>query len=646
MKVLDTDWRAFLQVLERYRRLPYGARKFLVEQVRPRQPVSLHFAGEWQQALVESGLMVLSPTHKNMAVDQRFRGFSRALRACHRCHVLTAPSRDTFADYVAEVLDGPEIAAFSGAGNSYYYYRDYHAVQGVYGRVCSTEWVKQFLAASSPKWEVPYLSPGHSVYFASTAILEGAKAIIRALAPGGVPVPLAQLPGMCSDVPLEVLGDALLAGFRYLLFFPAVIGEGTEPSVGLWPGTGEKLSGVPPKAPDPVTVAEPFHSPFLVEDMVAVLSACAVNAPRVRANDGQLFEADKKVLLENFSSLPVWLEGNLNISVDWRLSTSIDFLRMLEFLLLSRKSNRVQVSQGANQWLGLTPKQRLKAVLASLRGKHQQMLVPIRVYYPEERDSVGKALLQAYAGAGDEFVRFHDFLKYARERDNPYVSMAARETWYPHGDRSERELEEEWDQALTGFLQSRLVGLGCVSMGRDAPGELCFAPAPPLRFLAGLAEDFEFADTAPGHIVVQPNFDVVFLGPSAKAEAELGRFCERKGRHIGTLFRITKGSILMAAAVGLKAEGVLATLKQYCSGEVPANVEREIKGWFGQYREVVLFPAMLVHCPDRETAARVISAAGQQVVALTETVLEWRGGKPPSAVVKKLREMGVFLREN
>ena len=120
--------------------------------------------------------------------------------------------------------------------------------------------------------------------------------------------------------------------------------------------------------------------------------------------------------------------------------------------------------------------------------------------------------------------------------------------------------------------------------------------------------------------MVQPNFDVVFLAPAPRAEAEFSRFAERKGRHMGTLFRITKRSILAAAAAGLTLEQTFETLRQCCSEELPPNVRREISGWFAQCRRVSLRPAVLIHCPDAETAARIQAVAGSKVTLITDAI--------------------------
>ncbi|SPF51080.1 hypothetical protein SBA4_4590043 [Candidatus Sulfopaludibacter sp. SbA4] len=668
MKILEIDWQAFLQVLEYYRRLPYGARRFLVEKVSPSQAAPNAAMDQWREPLLESGIMIAGPQGKNAQVDRRFQSFVRVIRAMGRNRIFRVPTRESFHVFVSEHFEGPEITAFSGVGHQYYYYRDYAAVQGLFSRVCAAAWVKGFLEAEDPHWETPYQAAGSSPYFSSAAVLHAAQALIQKLVPGAVPVPLAQLPGMCPELRLDVLGAAMRAGFRYLLFYPCLLGEGLEPGLGLWPAAARKLSTEIPRPPEPVTVSHPFHSPFLVDDMTAVLSACAVAPPRLRVNDEAIFEADQRNLEAGVGTLPEWIEKAFHFNPANRIAIALDFLRHHQFLEQKGRRERamhMEITELGTDWLRLGGKERLKAVLDGLRSQLKDRSSPVgyqsvslvpnagRMSLGRHVEQVASALRRVFKGIeAGVFVRLRDFLAYHRDRDNPFatihrdepygsVVVAGRSVSQPSSD----ELDEAWEEQLADFLQLRLVPLGGAKAGADGDGAICFALTDAGKYLLDAADDFQLGQESQGRIVLQPNCDVVFLAPSAKAESEIARFSERLGRHVGTLFKVTKPSILAAAASGLKAQQVLNTLREYCGADLPANVEREIVGWFGQFRRVTMVPAMLIHCPDAETATRVISAAGGRVTRLTDTTLEWHEQKPQPALLKKLREMGIFLRE-
>lgn len=667
MKILEIDWQGFLNSLEAYDRLPLGARRLFVEKVQPSQALSNAALGEWREALLDSGLMFPGVKIKNARVTPQHLGFCRVMRSLRRNRIFDRPSRDSFHDFISEHLSGAEIVAFSGTGSGLYGYLDYEAAQRLYSRVCSAAWLKQFLAAGDQDWEKKYQVRGMQPYFPSMDAHSAAQALVRSLSRAAVPLPMSQIQATCPELPPDVLASAIRAGIRYLLFFPALRDKDLEVTLGLWPGVAAKLTGAAPKPPAPVAVSEAFHSPFLVEDMTAVLTACAVEPLRVRAGDSEIFETMRRNLESALGTLPEWVEREFHFAPHERISMALGFLGQYEFMeRRGRRGSdyRVEVTETGSRWLSLGEKSRLKAVFDGLRGtlnKESSLfedqavsLVPTAIGMASSAQSgkVASAMMARYARLdADKPVRLREFLAYHKEKHNPLAAVLRADrysTFWIGGlmasGASTEELEEAWEDVLADFLRLRLLPLGGVKLGKDSNGEVCFALTEAGRYLLGAAEDFHLAEDAPGRVMVQPNFDVVFLASWRKAESELARFCERKGRHVGTLFKVTKQSIFTAAAAGLTREWVLGSLREYCSADLPPNVEFEITAWFGQYREISLRPALLIHCPDAETALRVIAVAGKKVTRLTDTTLELPHGKAEAELRRKLREMGIFAR--
>jgi hypothetical protein len=58
---------------------------------------------------------------------------------------------------------------------------------------------------------------------------------------------------------------------------------------------------------------------------------------------------------------------------------------------------------------------------------------------------------------------------------------------------------------------------------------------------------------------------------------------------------------------------------------------------------VGLRTAHLIDCPDAETALRVRAIAGNKVAPITDAILEFHDWKEKAALVRKLREAGIFL---
>ena len=231
------------------------------------------------------------------------------------------------------------------------------------------------------------------------------------------------------------------AGFRYLLFFPCLLGEGFEPALGLWPAAARKLSAEIPRPPQPVTVSQTFHSPFLVDDMTAILAACAVAPPRLRVNDSAIFEADQKNLVAALGTLPEWIEQKFHFRPEWRIGAAVDFLRYHRFLEQKdrARSLHMEITEAGAEWLRLGGKDRLKTVLDGIRGKlrdHSSFfeyqagsLLPHagRLSLDRHVQKVASAMRSVFQGAAvDVFVRLRDFLAYQSGAGQPFRRHSSR----------------------------------------------------------------------------------------------------------------------------------------------------------------------------------------------------------------------------
>ncbi|HLL48837.1 MAG TPA: helicase-associated domain-containing protein, partial [Longimicrobiaceae bacterium] len=244
------------------------------------------------------------------------------------------------------------------------------------------------------------------------------------------------------------------------------------------------------------------------------------------------------------------------------------------------------------------------------------------------------------------------FLEHRARVENPFLRLLAqnpgalRSGWGRPTTRG--EWERLWSDVLGAMISLRLAPLGGIRLGRTEDEMPAFALTPVGRYLLGVEERLEYeAGGEPAGVIVQPNFEVVFLGPAPGVEARIARFAERTGKGPGTMFRVTRRSVLAAAEAGFTADRVLETLAAASKHDLPGNVARQVRDWFGATRRVRLRPAVLVECPDAETAARVQSAGGKGVRAVTGTVLELTDTERAarSALLKKLREAGVFVNE-
>jgi hypothetical protein len=390
-----------------------------------------------------------------------------------------------------------------------------------------------------------------------------------------------------------------------------------------------------------------------------LVEASAASIP-VRRLDLALFARTVVEMERLLYPLPSWCEGVVAKTAHTRLRAAQLFLHGAGLMAVTTRRSgetRMGATEVGRQWLGLSMKGRLRSVidhLGAATGTDQRI-----EYLPSPPGFLllsGKLdLRQAIQGlfrdlGKGRYVEYRSFLRKHAQRGNPYLELRRQGVRMSvHGlegyrDLTRAELTEQWERLVERFFAQRLLVLDAVSLGLTAERRLCFALTDVGRCLLGQSEDFEYAKEGEARIVLQPNFEVVFLSPNTQAEAAMSRYAERTGRDVGTLFRITKRSVLRAAAAGLDADEVLSSLREHTSGGVPGNVASEISGWMAACRLVALESALLIRLPDAETAARAQSAGGRYVRLISDTIVEVLEPRRRRALERRLAEEGIFLR--
>jgi hypothetical protein len=603
-----------------------------------------------------------------------------ALRAMDRSRPLGGPGGRLGDAYVQDQLTLEETAALSGE-QSYRYWVDRAAIAAM---ASSTEWIREFLDAAASgraaEWERGRIMRGERPRLVVPPVAQALRDLVQALTAHPAGVPLRSLPELLPGVRPEYRHAALAAGLRYLLLF-ASTDDGPRALLGVLPCIVHRL-GPPPPAPAVVAaVGAVFEAPFQVTDMTAVLVEAAAEPIPVRGNDGSLYVRVQKALAERLLKVPAWMtdllvpapygdddedDGALAAAVAVRIEIAAAALQTHRYAAVQHTGTRYQLAATAagRAWLALSEGERLKQVLDALRasprrnpGGHSASLEKadfFGVQLPFSMEGSKLDLRAALAAAFESvptggMLPLDGFLRYQSQVRNPFtgpeIAKLRNRSSYSAAPRTLEGWESVWRQVLLGFLMYRLIPLGGASLGQT-PNGVAIGLTGVGRYLLGLADEFRPAAPEAGEVLVQPDFEIVFLSAAPRVEAELARFAERTGTGVGALFRITKASVLRAAEQGLTAEAMLKTLGEVSRTALPPNVVRQVRDWFGSTRRVRIRPTVLVECPDTETAARVTGLAGGQATPVTRTILRLDGdAKSLAALVKKLRAKGIFAQE-
>jgi hypothetical protein len=686
MKLFDVDWAMVLQDMHRWDALSLPARRMLLDELRTHGYVPATRFGPHLDAIVASGIAAYEPEKRRLWLEDGRRPLVKVLRAMGRhqlFHVAPEargdlPASNEVGDralhasllrYMEEHFTGDEVQRIASA-----------ALQsGVYANratlapfVTYPAWVGDLVDASDDEALLTWAEShglNSSVFIEKDVnMLLDLQALVRTLLafPDGLPL-RNLLPQPGDAITVASAGAALHAGLATMTLFAGMRAEDLAPTVGLWPSVVRELTR-PPSAPAaPVEVHDTFALAVHMEDMTTLLGAVAASPVRVRANDGAVFARSRADIEKRLVAPPPWVASLLS---EDRVNYAADELRVRELVFVRDVDGNphLHISAAGTRWLALAARDRLGALVDPLRKSKEKnprdayLIDRSLSFFPyslpyyrapkgmELRDVLTRTFLQA----ADVFLPIGDFLEYATRSDNPLLSLAEHPAgrqdlvaFSGYGDPRETA-RDVWGRMLSSFFSSRLLGLGGATVGLHESGKICFKLTDVGRYVLGAADTFDYGSDEAADIVIQPNFDVVFMGAAPSVEAELARFSERVGVAPGRVFRITRRSVLAAAEAGAGVGDVIGALARASSRPVPKNVQHEIAGWMGAVRRATSRRTELLECTDAEVAARIVALLGSDVRQLTPVIIELPD-QPRAArasMLKKLRAGGVFIDEH
>ncbi len=667
MKLFDCDWSEIARTASAWERLPHPCKILFIRNVEINTPLVIErIRADWAPLLKE-GFLDQTPDGARLGLPPARQDFRRVVRALER-HPLFRPDYERqggLTAYLDEHFTHMERQALVGLMHRY---SDVN--QALTLTISQPSRLERFLAEKDfRRWPPSQLRYAPPLLLPDTATLLHTQKLLRVLRDATNPLTLPQVAATLRVETLADYGPALRAAIGLGLAFPALAEQDLAIVIGIWPGIHRKLhrKTIPP--PTPVAAAEKHVGAFLMDDMTTLLVACAGEPLRLRQNDGALFAKAQAELSRRLGVLPEWFLKIIAYTPNNRLATAQAALALLKLGGIARQAGSapsLDLTPAGTRWLRLEAGERLKLILDALRA---DIAVKLDLYgYAQTKNAtlpfmdripdilldskpfdLRPALLAAFAALPvNQDVHLDVFLDYEAYEHNPLMrqqlaghNLTQMYSWSATGDLTDEALVDIWRNTLKQCLNERLVPLGCATIGRTREQQATLALTAAGQYLLGQVAQFAYGGDEAHEIIVQPNFDIVFMAPSPAAEAAIAPLADRVGHRLGVLFKLTRRSIHTAFAAGWDAEIVLTRLTGLIKQPLPDNVGKQIRDWFAQCRRIEVKQALLFRCPDHETALRVVSAGGNKLVLLAPTVVELTDRKALKAIEKKLRQNGI-----
>jgi len=572
VKLFPSDWPGFLDDLAPWGGVSIPARRSFLDGIAPGLSIEPVRGDAALSELRDEGMLVESDRAGTFGIAGGFVAFHQVMKSLQKYPLFESPGLAVLCAYLAEHYTPQERSQLHESlallPND---------LTRVAGFVSSVEWLQTALGRTRR-------GPG-------SRDAESARAMLRFFTEQRDRIPLRDIEEYLPGIPRDDLCAGIRHGLLRAVFFVGLRRIDLEPLIGIWPAAARRLRRLSVVlAPEPAAAVQRFRHPFLVEDMTTLLRTAFAEPIPLRRGDDRPFARFVEETAAMLLTLPEWIEGVTGLTQEGRIDLALQALRLTGLLRSSSPS------AAGRDWVSRSLVERHAVVRDALAGT-QGASAPLFALLDEDtvpadgaRNDIAPWVVQAFSSVPQStFIRFADYAEYQAAIGSPLVvsaalSDAAGAGVDTPGLATEEAVEELWKSFLGIFLGRCLLSLGGAEAGMSADGRLVFRVTGDGRFLLGLPrEGFEEAalEEQAGTLIVSPNYEVVFLSSNPGLEAELGRSCDRVGREVGVLFRITRHSMERAALSGIAVEDVLGALTRRSRSPLPSNVEHEIRAWMG-----------------------------------------------------------------
>lgn len=675
MKFFDCNWDTMLKFCLLWEDIPEESQSLylytLTPPLIPVASVNVFMA----KPLVDNGFLRFSSSKKSYEFTREAEQFHKLLRSLDSSTLFDedADSIGNLIDYLiffytsAERLDLTERC------------RDYRKDdEDLAAQVGNAYWLKMLLETKNLRtWETGIDSdnqlsfdmvPGFDEHF------NLAQTIVRVLIEGDNPIPLANILAIANTEDAEIISKTMHFLLKNIFVYLSVDDFTGTPVIGIRPSIHNFINPADielEKLDLPMTACPPF----LVDDMMILLVEASVNPIPVKQSDNKPYAKSARDIFSRFYQLPDVCNYLHAYTDEERLRMAMYTLISLELASISKKDKKsylVALKTGEN-WLKLPDTDRLEETLQSMQNyyaytEHEdlsrnrfhrnttwcEIIDATRQKHniPHKTPNLSGSIYSAFKkfASFKQPVTEHSFMRNQIFVENPFFTLFHSGIPYPESQNwsveyihDDVDMANSWLSVLKGFIINKAIPYGFINLGEiDDDGHYAISLTDIGLYFIGELKTLPEVGHSGDFILIQPNFEIVFMAQNPRAEVKLGQFCERLGSGIGTLFIISRKGILEGASNGLDAEYVLDTMVELSHKPVPPNVAEQVKNWISQCRKVSISTKILFQCPDRETALQVKSSGGDKVEHISDTVVAVSDRKFAKALEKKLEKKGIF----
>ncbi len=678
MKIFNCDWESILNLSVLWNDAPEESRAYYLSNILVPITQVENTDSALTQPLVNGGFLTLSPSGIKYELTIGARQFHKLIKNLkeHDIFDIDNNSLNDFINYLKSFYTNEERLNLTEN------FRDYRKDdEDLVMQIGCAHWLSRFLLEQNLTAQNTLRDNKEQLLFDPEPVsydhIHLAKKTVQKLIDGSNPVLLTDIFELQNRREISIAAKAMIFLLSNIFIYLSIDEDTSKPVIGIHPSIhnfiNAKKTGLI-KAEVPVTKCPPF----LVDDLTTLLVSMSLKPIPVTQKDFNLYAKSVKEIASRFNELPEVIDLIHTYTDEERINIAVYTAKRLKLAVLetSGKKTYLTAQDKSKSWLKLPLHTKLKKAMRAVRshylsqknkdltrtgiGKNQDwfgIIETVREKYgstvrnPDLTGSIFNAFKTL--AAANVPVLEGSFMSDQAFVENPYFTFfhsqlpfRASRGWFDDCYIDYRDIVNAWHRDLRTFILNTAIPYGLIDLGeiKNTNNVAISVNDIGLYFLGKQKTLPQPKTPIESSILIQPNFEIVFMGPDPAAEVQIGQFSDRLGSGIGTLFKISRISILKSTSIGLGAEYVLKTLEDLSPKQVPSNVREQIKNWSAQCRMVSIKNRILFTCPDKETALKIKASGKDKVEQISDTVIAVSDRKFANTLAKKIETKGIFRK--
>ncbi len=676
MKIFNCNWESILNLIVLWNDVPEESRAYYLYNIT--LPVTLvkNTDSALTQPLVNGGFLTLSPSGVKYELTRDARLFHKLIMNLERHDIFDKDnySLDGHIKYLKSYYTNEERMSLTENC------RDFRKDdEDLVLQIGCARWLSRFLFEHNIRDRYSLQNNKEQLLSASEPMsvdhIHLAQKIVQELIDGNNPVPLTNIFDLNNSRDISKAAKTIVFLLENILTYLSIDQNTYGLVMGIHPLihsfiNAKKVQLI--KSEVPVTECPPF----LIDDLTTLLVSMSLKPIPVTQKDFQLYIKSVNEISSRFYKLPEIINSMHTYTNEERMRIAVSTAKRLKLAELetSKKKTYLVTTDKSKSWLKLPIQTKLKKAMRAPRDQYLarkeenltrngvnenldwfDVIETIWENYSSKNEisdmkgSVFNAFKALAAAQGP--VSERSFITDQVYVNNPYLTLFHSQIlfriprgWFNNYCIDYNYMITTWHKDLQDFIVKIAIPYGLMDMGEIKNTDSFAISVNDIgRYFLGERDTLPQTKTqVEDSILIQPNFEIVFMGSDPAAEVQIGQFCDRLGSGIGTLFKISRASIIKCASIGLDAEYILKTLEKLSPKPVPSNVKEQIKNWSAQCRKIRIENRILFICPDKETALKVKSSGGDKVEQISDTIISISDRKFANTLAKKLEGKGIF----